>query len=259
MITLKLGMPQAHIQKILITSRFYNWGNYDASSGECCRMRDKEMTMCMQTKQSCPLEYESDKCYEKPSFCENKYPKYLLEIYNRGRPDPDCLLKLIRHDSEHYKPSDKNRQYQRTWPECPFLWLKPKDVCCPNPEIYPPMKRRCRPPPEPPLSAIDKHLLQMSMLCKTLKPPCCKMGRRPPKCIITRLPADCCKKTAPQPSFSEACRHLIPRFCGSECACRVGSLCEMWKAYHRLNKSRQNCVKPLIGYSPYRSRMRFPF
>jgi len=261
MITSQMRLHRAQIPRILVMVRCYNWGNYDASSGECCKMRDKDTTACKHGKWFCPIEYEANKCYERPSFGENLYPKYLQEIYQRGKPDPpaDCYLKLIRHDIDHYKPSDKYRRYQRTWPECPLLWLRPKDTCCPDPEIYPPMKRRIRPPQEPPLSAIDKHLFQMSIFCKSVRAPGCKAGRRPPKCTIERRVTDCCKKTAPMPSFSEACRHLIPRFCRSECACLGATTCDMWNAYRRWNKSVRTCTKPFIGYSPYRSRLRFPF
>ncbi|XP_016970207.1 uncharacterized protein LOC108038022 [Drosophila rhopaloa] len=261
MMASKLRLRRAPIQRFLANSRWYNWGNYDASSGECCRMRDKKTTACFKAHSICPAKYERNECYERPSFSRNQYPKYLEEIYQRGKPDPECWLKVIRHDTEHYRPSDKHRQYQRTWPECPLLWLRPKDTCCPDPETYPPMKRRIRPPQEPPLSAIDKHLFEMSVFCRSvLRPPGCKLGRRPPKCHVARQPHDCCKQEAPLPSFSEACRHLIPRFCRTECACQaVPGLCEMWNTYHRRNKSRRICTKPLIGYSPHRSRMLFPF
>ncbi|XP_017044490.1 uncharacterized protein LOC108090372 [Drosophila ficusphila] len=242
-----------------LSSRCYNWGNYDASSGECCKMRDKETTEC--SPEICPLDDLPNNCYERSPSHRRQYSKYLQEIYLRGKPDPDCALKLIRHDELHYKPSDKHRKFQRTWPECPLIWLRPKDVCCPNPEKYPPMKRRVRPPQQPPLSAIERHLFQMDLFCKAvLKAPGCRQSRRPPKCKLPPSPSDCCKKPAPMPSFSEACRHLIPRYCGIECSCHgIPSACEALNAYQRWNKSRRSCIKPLIGYSPYRSKMRFPF
>ncbi|KAI8035752.1 uncharacterized protein LOC128256900 [Drosophila gunungcola] len=257
----KLGLRRGPIQRLLANSRWYNWGNYDASSGECCRMRDKETVDCLQDKLPCPHREVENKCYERPSIGKEQYPKYLQEIYQRGKTDPNCLLKLIRHDNEHYKPSDKYRQYQRTWSECPLLWLRPKDSCCPDPEAYPPMKRRIRPPQQPPLSAIEKHLLQMNVFCKSvLRSPGCRLGLRPPTCHKVRQPTDCCKREAPMPSFSEACCHLIPRFCRSECACQVvPGMCDMWNAFHRRHKSRSICTKPLMRHSSNRSRMRYPF
>ncbi|XP_043640545.1 uncharacterized protein LOC122611483 isoform X2 [Drosophila teissieri] len=55
MITSKLRLRRAQIPRFPITSRWYNWGNYDASSGECCKMRDKDVTACKGGKWFCPV------------------------------------------------------------------------------------------------------------------------------------------------------------------------------------------------------------
>lgn len=256
MLASKLRLHRDWTHRLLANRSIYNWGNYDASSGECCPVRDSANAACTKSKWVCSQQPVSYKCFDKPSFARDRYPMYLKEIYQRGKTDANCQLS-IRHD-KFYKPSDKSRRYQRTWPECPLIWLRPKDVCCPDPECCPPEKRRVRKPPKPPLSAVDKHLFQMSLLCRSvLTAPGCRLGRRPPKCVRLREPSDCCKTPAPMPSFSEVCRHLVPFHCPQECAClSVRNICDAWTKNQKHKKPLRICTKPLIGHRP---RMLFPF
>ncbi|EDV35680.1 uncharacterized protein Dana_GF19808 [Drosophila ananassae] len=266
MFTRKLRLQSAHMLRVF--QRFkssegqYDWGNYDASSGECCKMRDKEIAACSSGKSFCPWPEMENKCVGRSvtsNFWEKEYPKRLKEIYARSKGEQDCTL--IKRDATLYKPSDKSRRYQRTWAECPLIWLRPKPYCCPDPEYYPTGKRRPHPPAETRLSPIEMHLYQMALLCKaTLTEPGCRPGRTPPKCLIIRRPTNCKKKCSPMPSFSEACRHLMPKFCPTECSCSApASMCEAWTAYHERGRTRKVCSRPLIGFTPFRPRMRFPW
>ncbi|XP_017016968.1 uncharacterized protein cola [Drosophila kikkawai] len=245
-------------RRILALRRIYDWGNYDVTAGECRPILEESTAECTKDKFGCPLKVK--KPFETPSFKRDKYPLYLKEIYDRkDRPvDPGCPQRLIRHDKLRYKPSDKFRKFQRTWPECPQIWLRPKDTCCPDPEIIPPTKRRVRLPPKPSPTTIEKHNFQMDLFCKSfIKGAGCKQGRRPPDCRRPREVSDCTKTPAPIPSFSEVCRDLVPSYCPAECAClTLPTRCDGLAKYQRCRMVQKTCTKPLIAYKP---RLRFPY
>ncbi|XP_020800559.1 uncharacterized protein LOC110177917 [Drosophila serrata] len=244
-------------RRSIIFRSIYNWGNYDASAGQCRRMRDEEVAKCAVGKDSCSPKPMS--AFEFPSFTRDKYPMHLQEIYERvDKPDHECYQKLVRHDKDMYKPSDKSRKFQRTWPECPLIWLRPRDTCCPDPERFPPVERRPRPPLQKALTNIEKHNFQMELFCKSfMLAKGCKQGRRPPDCHRIREVTDCIKTPAPMPSFSEVCRHLVPSYCPAECAClTLPTKCDGFAKYHRHKMAHKTCTKPLIAYKP---RLQFPF
>ncbi|EDW74708.1 uncharacterized protein Dwil_GK15759 [Drosophila willistoni] len=243
-------------------SRAYNWGIYDASSGKCCHMRDADTTKCAGQKQVCkrmtPLPNRCYKRNENIFDLEKEYPKFLMEIYERRQGNMNC--DLMRYDKCYYQPSDKNRRYQRTWPECPLIWLRPKQTCCYDREYYPPMKRRQRPPSGPPLTAIEKHHHAMRLLCASyLTWPGCKTGRKPPKCLKGRRPTVCQKELAPYPSFSECNKQCMTRVCPLQCTCRIfPNMCDVWSAYHHNRGKLKSCTQALVSFCPFKTRIRYP-
>ncbi|ALC40910.1 cola, partial [Drosophila busckii] len=228
----------------------YNWSNYDASAGECCKMMDEATARCK--NMICGYASRTNKCDSNERAEEKLYSDHLLELLSRGHGKEHC--ELYKSDLVEYKPSNKNRRYQRTWAECPLIWLRPKQTCCYEREFYPPMERRCKQPEKEPTTAVDAHKFQMDLLCKYYVP----MGqsyKKRTRCY-TKSPTVCERKCAPFPSFSECDPECIPRFCPTECACKVKpSMCEMWRSYNQNNGIR-HCTEAIVGNCIYKQRSR---
>ncbi|XP_060656060.1 uncharacterized protein LOC132791236 [Drosophila nasuta] len=229
----------------------YHWGNYDASSGECCKMQ----TNCIHKTHCGKTTAIPNRCYKRvdsAKVLEDAYSKQLLEILNREQAVIDC--DLFKHDMVYYRPSDKTRRYQRTWCECPHIWLRPKPICCYDKEVNLPMKRRPRPPPQKEKTAAEMYAFQMEQLCKYN----IRLGQYPKlKCHIVKIPKNCTKEKAPFPSFSECDAECIPQYCPTECACKLKpNLCDMWKLFHHNAGMLKKCTEALVDYCPFKRRAR---
>ncbi|XP_030243156.1 uncharacterized protein LOC115563784 [Drosophila navojoa] len=238
---------------VFFSKRHAHSENLDVDPGKCCKIRDAESQKCLEAKMTgCkPTKLPND-CikHEDPLhvFLE-QYPKHLLKII---RPlDDKC--ELYRHDTLHYEPSDKTRRYQRTWPECPLIWLRPRKICCPEPVRHLPAERRTRKPPSGPISVTDKFAHKMRLVCQETR-----WHTKPElKCKTVKSSSQCTKEMAPFPSFSECNQLFTPRYCDTECACRaVPSLCELWRLYHRNTELTKSCTKALVNYCPFKRRAR---
>ncbi|EDW60830.1 uncharacterized protein Dvir_GJ20646 [Drosophila virilis] len=255
LLTSKLLQRPGVLTKALVfhPQRTYNWGNYDASSKTCCKMHDAETFKCLEGKLKCKPTKIPNKCYKRVdeefvSFGE--YPKQLFHILRPA--EVDCGL--IKHDMCYYRPSDKSRRYQRTWPECPLIWLRPKKKCCPDEEYYPPICRRQRKPQRPPMTTIEKYLYTFDKECKSK---CHNDGTLKRKCTIVRGPKKCEKVEAPFPSFSECKKDFREGYCHTECGCKlVPSLCDLWRLHHRNSSLVKKCTLALVGYCPFKNRGR---
>ncbi|XP_034475704.1 uncharacterized protein LOC117782777 [Drosophila innubila] len=229
----------------------YHWGNYDASSGGCCRMQTKctNVTVCGPTR---PIPNVCSTRVDADVVLAEAYPKQLMEILSRAQDVDEC--DLYKHDVCFYRPSDKNRRYQRTWCECPRIWLRPKPTCCFDKEYCLPIERRQRPPPKPELSEAEVYAFQMAQLCKYTS----RLGSKTSlKCQIVNPPHPCQKTKAPFPSFSECDPECIPHYCPTECACKLRpSLCDMWRLYHLQGGVIKKCTNALINNCPYKNRAR---
>lgn len=130
-------------------------------------------------------------------------------------------------DDLYYRPSDKNRRYQRTWAECPKLRLEPRPVCCYEHFDYRKPKRRRRRCTEGEYSpnvecAMRKLCPNLDMKkCPRLNLPGCSKFKCNTKCKRTRLPEDCKKVCTPYPSFSECKRDRPKPLRPVECKCWV--------------------------------------
>ncbi|XP_017044487.1 uncharacterized protein LOC108090368 [Drosophila ficusphila] len=153
----------------------------------------------------------------------------------------------VRFDVLYYKPSDKCRDFQRTWWEC-CPRMVPKRVCCWCDAIPPEVLRRDLPicPRSACLADHEKKrfkcLNKKSKGCTRVQMPCCRTSRIPPNCKWFRSPSDCEKIKCPFPSFSECVQEdpaMIPQR-PPECKCLANrSLCEAVRQAQRLSKS--NC------------------
>ncbi|KAM8713384.1 hypothetical protein ACLKA7_013663 [Drosophila subpalustris] len=252
MLTTRHLRPQVRQMTFLMFPQCgYHWGNYDASSGECCKMQTDctQKTPCGKVRpiaNVCNLRVDDD------MKLAQAFPKQLMEILQRKQSNEDC--DFFRHDMCYYQPSDKTRRYQRTWCECPRIWLRPKPVCCFDKDYALPIERRPKPPPMPELSAAEMYAFQMDQICKYTD----RMGhKRKQKCHVVRIPQDCVKTKAPFPSFSECQTECIPQFCPTECACKMKpSLCDMWKLYHHTAGNLKHCTQANIYPCTLKNRAR---
>lgn len=244
--------PQLKIMTPIIYPRCgYHWGNYDASSRECCKMQTK----CLQKTPCGHPRRIPNICSERVDqdiVLAEAYPKQLMEILGRHQEVTEC--ELFKHDVCYYRPSDKTRRYQRTWCECPRIWLRPKPVCCFDKEYALPIERRPRPPPRKELTDAEMYAFQMDQVCKYTP----RMGSKAKlKCQIVKTPTQCEKTRAPFPSFSECDPECIPHYCPTECACKLRpSLCDMWRLYHHNEGLLKKCTTALITNCPYKNRAR---
>lgn len=226
---------------------------YDVEPGKCCKIRDEEIQKCFEQKLICKPNRLPNRlpnnCVEKVSPLSQEYPMQLLRLFRSA--EDKC--KLYKHDVCHYEPSDKTRRYQRTWAECPLIWLRPRKICCPEQEIYMPAERRPRKPPRPPLSPVEKFTYSMELLCKGSQ----TFSKSDLKCRVHKELKPCEKVTAPFPSFSECNQGYILRYCDTECACKyMPSLCDVWRQYHRNSGAIKVCTRAVISNCPYKHRAR---
>ncbi|XP_017079525.1 uncharacterized protein LOC108113455 [Drosophila eugracilis] len=149
----------------------------------------------------------------------------------------------IRFDVLYYRPSNKCRDYQRTWWEC-CPKMVPKRVCCWCDAIPPEVLRRDL--PLCPRSACsseheEKRLkcLNENSKCMRLRMPCCRAARVPPSCDDITEPSDCEKIRCPFPSYSECVQEdpaVIPTR-PPECEClEKMSMCEQIRRAQHLAK-----------------------
>ncbi|EDW00803.1 uncharacterized protein LOC6560282 [Drosophila grimshawi] len=144
-------------------------------------------------------------------------------------PSDICVLDL-RYDMKYYSISDKRkRKYQITWNECPRLLIKPKKVCVYDKIRRPKIKRRKR-------RAVAKgSKVAKKGKCVYITAPCCKVGRRPPKCK-SAFPSlgNCEKRKTPYPSFSECKKDPMIPLPPVECRCLdLPALCDAWAILRR--------------------------
>lgn len=220
--------------------------NYDANSGQGCKYV---------WKSACDrYSVIRNKCYKEiiNEYSAKEYPE-LQEIISRARgEDTDC--ELYKHDVHHYQPSDKTRRYQRTWPDCPMIWLQPKPTCC-HPKDYSEIPRRPPKPYKPPLTQLEKFKYEMAQLCKT-----CRLDHKVVrKCLI--YPTKHCKRnSAPFPSFSECKTKYIEPCCPNECACKLmPKLSDIWLLHHRNLPLFERRTQALANSCPYKRRARPPY
>lgn len=180
------------------------------------------------------------------------YSKQLEEIINRGkRSNLEC--NLYKHDVCHYQPSDKTRRYQRTWPECPMITLRPVPQCC-YPKDYPAIPRRPPPPYKPPLTKQEMLIHEMKLLCKFSANLDNEVVK---KCTTIRRHTNCKRDEAPSPSFTECKKENIEQFCPTECACKVKpNLCDIWNEFNRNTTRNKRCTDALVSYCPFKQRSR---
>lgn len=233
------------------SARTYHCSNYDANSGQGCKMQ----TECVWKSACDRLSVIRSKFYKAITneYSAKEYPEQLQEIISRSRgEDPDC--ELYKHDVHHYQPSDKTRRYQRTWPDCPMIWLQPKPICC-HPKDYSEIPRRAPKPYKPPLTQLEKFKYEMAQLCKT-----CRMDHKVVrKCLI--CPTKHCKRnSAPFPSFSECKTKYIERYSPTECACKLmPKLSDIWLLHHRNIPLFERRTQSLVNSCPYKRRARPPY
>ncbi|XP_017004764.2 uncharacterized protein hubl [Drosophila takahashii] len=150
----------------------------------------------------------------------------------------------VRFDVLYYKPSDKCRDYQRTWWECCPRMI-PKRVCCWCDAIPPQVMRRDL-PLCPRSACLAEHeekrfkcLNKKSKGCTRIRMPCCRTSRVPPDCNALPYPTECDKIKCPFPSYSECVQEdpaSIPQR-PPECEClRKVSLCEQIRRANHLAK-----------------------
>uniref|UniRef100_A0A6P4E1D5 Uncharacterized protein LOC108038019 n=1 Tax=Drosophila rhopaloa TaxID=1041015 RepID=A0A6P4E1D5_DRORH len=162
----------------------------------------------------------------------------------------------VRFDVLYYKPSDKCREYQRTWWEC-CPRMVPRRVCCWCDAIPPQVLRRNLPlcPRTACLQDHDKKrykcLNEKSKGCTRFRMPCCRTARNPPDCTAYPPPSDCEKIKCPFPSYSE-CLQEDPAEIPSrppECEClSKPSICDQFRRANHLSK--HDIIWPCCRRSP---------
>ncbi|XP_020800521.1 uncharacterized protein LOC110177891 [Drosophila serrata] len=155
--------------------------------------------------------------------------------------EPMCDVP-VRLDIAHYRITDKQaRAYQVTWTECPRLVIKPKKVCIHQKHPRPKPCRRKRKsqaatarPKVPMVNPMKCKEPQAAGSCPRWTLPCCKPGRFPPSCALTRRVTKCTKRRAPYPSFSECKKEELTVAPPTECRCLATPMaCEVWAEIRR--------------------------
>ncbi|XP_064551874.1 uncharacterized protein LOC135437746 [Drosophila montana] len=192
----------------------------------------------------------SDSICEKPvkaSEFKRKPDKFISMWKNRVNKEqkanhvwdyrPECcpMCPDTPFDVMYYRPSNKCRQFQRTWWEC-CPRMVPKRVCCWCDAIPPETPRRCLPICPRSACTQDHEAKRLDCINKKAKGcprqsmPCCRAARIPPKCALTRLPTDCVKIKCPFPSYSE-CDRMDPAVVPErppECQCKKEKLAQRY-------------------------------
>lgn len=151
-------------------------------------------------------------------------PQYMQWNY-----PPECCPQCeeVRFDVIYYRPSNKFRDFQRTWWECSPRVL-PKKVCCFWDAIPPEFEKRQRPICPRSLCTPEDQKNRLACInkksggCMRLAMPCCRVAARfPPDCTKERKKTDCSKPKCPFPSYSECDREdlaVLPER-PAECRC----------------------------------------
>ncbi|KAI8035757.1 uncharacterized protein LOC128256897 [Drosophila gunungcola] len=162
----------------------------------------------------------------------------------------------IRFDVLYYRPSDKCREFQRTWWEC-CPRMVPKRVCCWCDAIPPEVLRRDLPlcPRNACPQDVEKKrykCLNEKSRCVRMRMPCCRTARIPPDCRVGPSPSDCKKIKCPFPSYSECVQEdpaVIPTR-PPECECLANkSACEQVRIANHLAKHNIS-IWPCCYHSP---------
>lgn len=150
--------------------------------------------------------------------------------------DPCKIDFLPRFDTMYYRPSNKNRKYQRTWAECPKLRIEPKQVCCHVQYDYRKPTRRTR-RPKGSIQTV-KNVCERTQSCQNLHNqrcarinwPGCSRLKCKVDCKIFRPPEVCKKVCAPYPSYSECQRSRPKPLRPVECNCwKIPFICFLKK------------------------------
>lgn len=214
---------------------------YASSDDICGPPKPLCSSMTMKAKGCADLKAKPDDKKEKklnPPPLPPKEREIVIETPDECCPDP-CKWAYPRFDLLYYKRSDKlNRKYTQTWAECPELLRKPKVICCLDKIVMPQLPKR--EPKKKPKTACPVSCPPSGSKCPRLTLDGCRPARIPPKCSIVRVPANCEKKKAPYPSFSE-CKRDIPRpLHPIECKCLVTpSMCEVWAHYNKMHSMKK--------------------
>ncbi|KAL7738154.1 hypothetical protein ACLKA6_006497 [Drosophila palustris] len=210
--------------------------NYSDASDECEKKEESKCGAAILREYPCGL---------KPTQLKKPKPKAkrpkLVSMWELKDCEPDLCVMDLRYDMKYYSISDKRkRKYQVTWNECPRLLIKPKKVCLYEKLKRPKIVRRKRKantgsaaPPAATLTCgkgkADKGK------CVYIKAPCCRVGRRPPKCK-SAFPSlgNCDKIKTPYPSFSECKRDPLLEMPPIECKClQTPATCDAWAVLRR--------------------------
>ncbi|XP_030563239.1 uncharacterized protein LOC115764396 isoform X1 [Drosophila novamexicana] len=240
-----------------------------------CRPTDPPVRPC--SEQDCP-EKRNESCCASKRISNNICEKPVKASEFKRKPDkfismwekkvskeragnlvwdypPECcpMCPDIPFDVMYYRPSNKCRQFQRTWWEC-CPRMVPKRVCCWCDSIPPEISRRCLPlcPRTSCMQGRDKKRMdcvnQKAKGCPRQTMPCCRASRIPPNCQLTREPTDCVKTKCPFPSYSE-CDRMDPAVVAErprECGCSsLISICEAYRFQNRKERiSQKYCFCP---------------
>lgn len=158
----------------------------------------------------------------------------------------ECCPKCedVRFDVLYYSPSNKCRDYQRTWWEC-CPRMVPKRVCCWCDAVPPQVLRRRKPICAQSACTqghegkrLECHN-KRSKGCQRLRMPCCRTARIPPSCKRIPHPSDCEKIRCPFPSYSECLQEdpaVIPER-PPECEClKQPPLCVQLRRAHHMGQ-----------------------
>lgn len=144
----------------------------------------------------------------------HKLTKEETPLYEQWNYPPECCPQCeeVRFDVIYYRPSNKFRDYQRTWWECAPR-VVPKKVCFSYDAIPPEFEKRERPIYPASLCTPEDQKNRLECInnksggCMRLAMPCCRVAARfPPDCTKERRKTDCAKPKCPFPSFSECSR-----------------------------------------------------
>ncbi|EDW60835.1 uncharacterized protein Dvir_GJ20641 [Drosophila virilis] len=190
---------------------------------------------------TCGLVLNEYTCGLKPTKMYVPKPKVtrppLVSMWKIENCEPDLCTLDLRYDMKYYRISDKKkRKYQVTWNECPRLLVKPRKVCLYEKMVRPKIERRkhAKVLPVPQVAKSCIALLAKDT-CVYVKAPCCKVGRRPPKCRAAfPTPGQCEKRKTPYPSFSECQKDAVIPLPPAECKCLSAfALCDAWAVLRR--------------------------
>jgi len=210
---------------------------------EACRKVQREINCyaIMKNKPKClkkkyvtfkPAPNEKTAWETSPPFdvCWEEFPKFPEECC------PLCPYE-VHLDMYHYKVRNINREFPQTWIECPNQFVEVER--CKSEEYdmkYDYRPRECRP---------SKELAQACHSSNDKCPkislaPCCRKGRSPPSCFVSKPLSDCVKACVPVPSYSECCAKEPYDMPGRSAHCRcldIPNMCYINRELNKRNKS----------------------